>query len=858
MAGTVANDILPLRIEFFKNSEWVHEPKAIIPLRWTKQLNEALDVVEFIIMKTTESEPIPPFTKMRIIEGANDEQITYWYASSQVELVTKMPPYYYKHYVAFVEPTKILETITTGGELLTQSTTGTKKSMYDYFDTLLAVNPLRTEWYTDKQEITIDPALANYLKGIEAREFTTNHNTLYEAIMEGAQYIHALPRMTDYNTLSFDFLGEVKEYLENDKYFTWRKGQNPNEYCTALEVQAQNVLDTDKTMWYPTPPGIDLGVTVRSETVDLSLDTAEIILPFPIYEIKHVWVWGFALRYQGILPAVEETYYTEAEAWHLTPDFILEAEAYKSLSNYGDGKDSQSAHWYYTRYDNKIKGFNQRGYGIIPERFQYAWANLLIQEYNKNLHSGQHRVDRVLTKEQKEAQIQDLKFKVEYVPVSNPRFRQEYIGKGRPQTAVSFDNQSQNLVDIKSFGENLRGKVARFGNKAIEKTTVYKNYADIPKVGTAQIVNGETYILEVQALEFKNTYYKATNTFTKDFSRISAYIGLNQQRREYELPTSLVADRKLYFGVYFYISLNPDYNNLGGETGVTLNGLYMLLQNAFNAYIRANTWETTGHLCSATFVATRKKDRSLIGVYMLPTTCKMVGKSLLFEFGFANNLSAGKKLEGQWANEKNASLNIPYCDENGEIEYCDLCIAPNLKKTLSVDSALTRAISADSLPYIGNDEMIAAAARVNDSFALFHAPYNQWIVKKDARNNLQFNYQVHFIGLDGLVIGQSLIRSAAIINETGYGQLKCIVLQNEIDTLRTIIDSTKATTVNFTLRVDDIGQYVYTLIFNSPVKAKAWALLSSANEFFIGGNTNIEEGEKVIRMYFSTSKERLN
>ena len=69
MAGTVANDILPLRIEFFKNSEWVHEPKAIIPLRWTKQLNEALDVGEFIIMKTTESEPIPPFTKMRIIEG---------------------------------------------------------------------------------------------------------------------------------------------------------------------------------------------------------------------------------------------------------------------------------------------------------------------------------------------------------------------------------------------------------------------------------------------------------------------------------------------------------------------------------------------------------------------------------------------------------------------------------------------------------------------------------------------------------------------------------------------------------------------------------------------------------------------
>lgn len=855
MAGTVANDILPLRIEFFKNNEWVHEPKAIIPLRWTKQLNEALDVGEFIIMGTEESEPLPPFTKIRIIEGVNDEQITYWYASSQVELFTKMPPYLYKHYVAFVEPTKILETITTGGELLTQPTTGTKKSMYDYFDTLLAVNPLRT--VNEPQAITIDPALADYLKGIEAREFTTNHNTLYEAIMEGAQYIHALPRMTDYNTLSFDFLGEVKEYLGNDKYFTWRKGQNPNEYCTALEVQAQNVIDTGRTIWYPTAPGVDLGITVRSETVDLTLDTAELILPFPIYEVKQIKVWGFRVGHKRAGINLDlKSYYTEEKAFTLSTDSILEEEAYKSLSNYADSINSQSAHWYYTRYDNKIKGFNQRGYGIIPERFQYAWANIFIQEYNKTVTDVNNFATWVGTGPDNTSdygEVQGLKFKVEYVPVSNPRFRQEYQGKGRPQTAVSFDNQSQNIVDIKSFGENLKGKVARFGNKAIEKTTVYKNYKDIPKVGTAQIVDGETYILEVQALEFKNTYYKATNTFTKDFSRISAYIGLNQQRREYELPTSLVAERKLYRGEYVYAVLE-DRSVDNSNIGITSMGLYLCTNNALwsaNEILNRN-----GYVCTSSFIATRRKDRSLIGVFMLPTTCKAVGNSLLFEFGFANNLSAGKKIEGQWLNEKNASLNIPYCDINGEIEYCDICISPNLKSILSSNSS----INADALPYAGNSEDIVNQVMRDDAFALFSQNNgNQLTIKKDARNNLQFNYQVHYMGLDGLIVGQGLPEYSAVINENSPNELKCYIFQSELNILQNnIVNLTNAIQVSYTLQVDiEIGKAIYKLAFNSAIEAKAWALLAPNNKLIIGGNKQVISGANNEKIYFITSKTRL-
>lgn len=841
MAGTVANDILPLRIEFFKNNEWVHEPKAIIPLRWTKQLNEALDVGEFIIMKTTESEPMPPFTKMRIIEGANDEQITYWYASSQVELVTKMPPYYYKHYVAFVEPTKILETITTGGELLTQPTTGIKKSMYDYFDTLLAVNPLRIS-IIEPQEITIEPALVNYLKGIEAREFTTNHNTLYEAIMEGAQYIHAIPRMTDYNTLSFDFLGDIKEYLENDRYYTWRKGQNPNEYCTALEVQAQNVLDTEKTIWYPTMPGVDLGITVRSETVDLTLDTAELILPFPIYEVKQVKAWGFSVGHYMAEGFFEDAkYYTEETALNIPGTRVLDKEAYQSFPNYSDGNDSQSAHWYYTRYDSKIKGFNQRGYGIIPERFQYAWANLLIKEMLVQNPSSGNRNYHVHKNYGNAAEIQDIKFKIEYVPVSNPRFRQEYAGKGRPQKAVSFDNQSQNLVDIKSFGENLKGKVARFGNKAIEKTTVYKNYKDIPKVGTAQIVDGETYILEVQALEFKNTYYKATNTFTKDFSRISAYIGLNQQRREYELPTSMVSDRKLYRGEYFCAGLNKF--SITSHPSVDYNNCAYFLRNAFKQ--AHSNWNTAGNLCQSSFVSTRGKNTLVLGNFILATFCKMAGDSLLFEFGFANNLSAGRRIEGQWANEKNASLNIPYCDQNGEVSELRVQISASMNEIASLG------IDANNLPLI--DRLWTTATKLQQ-YGIIKIPFGL-IVKKDARNNLLFNYQLHYVGLDGLVIGQGLIKYAALINESAPSSVKCYILQNELNVLRNgIIDLTgamQASSYDLSFDESETTYNKYDLFFNSSVKGKAWALVTQDNELLIGENRTVNQGTSSLSMYFA-------
>lgn len=851
MAGTGASDILPYTISFFVNGEWVAEPRAVLPIKKSRQLNEALDVGEFVIMATPNAEPLPPFTKMQIVEGGGDTptKTTYWYASSQVEMCKKTAPYLYKHYVSFVEPTKILETITTGGELLTQPTTGAKKSMYDYFNTLLAVNPLRTA--NETQAITIDTSLTAYLQSIEAREFTTNHNTLFEALVEGAQYIHAYPRMTDFTTLSFDFFGEVENFLQNDdSYFTWAKAQNPNEYCTDLEVQASNVLDTEKSMWYPSVPGVNLGVTVRSETVDLTTSTMELILPFGIYEVKQILVWGFKLQLKtgGITPQTRilQDCTNENNAFVLPADRILEKSQYQILTNYGYDESTQSAHLFYERYDNKIQGFGQQGYGgILSGTFALAWANTIIQEYNSNVVSGDLANNISVP-------FYQLQYKIEYVPVSNPRLRQVYSGSDRPQIATSFDNQSQNVVDIKALGENLKGKVARFGNKTIEKSSVYTNVNDIPTIGSAQVVNGDLYILETQNEEFYNTFYKVTNVFTKDFSRLSAYIGLNQRRREFELPSDMVVERKLYRPEYFCAGLSPFTTT---NPSISYNNAALLLRNAFKSL--HPTWTTSGNLCTSSFVVNFDSRGDTIAAFLLPTSAKRTGNSLLFEFGFPGNLSAGKQIEGQWTDtEKSASLNIPYCDEDGEIATMQVQIAVNVQSALNGGVRL----NPDTLPYwTSADQASNTAARYG--FAQFPKS-KAWVVKKDARNSLACNYQLHYIGLDGLVIGEGLIKYAALINENAPSSLGLFLFSTPLNKLQNdYIDTSKVVeqvaTYSLTFDSTNADYNKYDLSFTPSENALAWGILTDKAELLIGGNTTLTAGQQFsASIYFAATAQR--
>lgn len=852
MAGTGASDILPYTISFFVNGEWVAEPRAVLPIKKSRQLNEALDVGEFVIMATPNAEPLPPFTKMQIVEGGGDTptKTTYWYASSQVEMCKKTAPYLYKHYVSFVEPTKILETITTGGELLTQPTTGAKKSMYDYFNTLLAVNPLRTA--NETQEITIDTSLTAYLQSIEAREFTTNHNTLFEALVEGAQYIHAYPRMTDFTTLSFDFFGEVENFLQNnDSYFTWAKAQNPNEYCTDLEVQASNVLDTEKSMWYPSVPGVNLGVTVRSETVDLTTDSAELILPFGIYEIKQIKVWGFIASHAkpgNAAFVLIQNCLSESTALTIPASRILEKQEYESISNFGDGNDSQSANLFYTRFDNTIQGFGKRGYGVLSSTFNLGWANVILKTIDS---SG--FADTLLIKENStvDVQVQDLFYKIEYVPVSNPRLRQVYSGSDRPQIATSFDNQSQNVVDIKALGENLKGKVARFGNKTIEKSSVYINVNDIPTIGSAQVVNGDLYILETQNEEFYNTFYKVTNVFTKDFSRLSAYIGLNQRRREFELPSDMVVERKLYRPEYFCAGLSPFTTT---NPSISYNNAALLLRNAFKSL--HPTWTTSGNLCTSSFVVNFDSRGDTIAAFLLPTSAKRTGNSLLFEFGFPGNLSAGKQIEGQWSNEKNASLNIPYCDEDGEIATMQVQIAVNVQSALNGGVRL----NPNTLPYWTSADQ---ASNIAAQYGFAQFPKSKaWVVKKDARNSLACNYQLHYIGLDGLVIGEGLIKYAALINDNAPSSLGLFLFSTPLNKLQNdYIDTSKVVeqvaTYSFTFDSTNTDYNKYDLSFTPSENALAWGILTDKAELLIGGNTTLTAGQQFsASIYFAATAQR--
>lgn len=494
-------------------------------------------------------------------------------------------------------------------------------------------------------------SIAERLDKIIAPEYAFTKMTFREQMQQVGGYIHGEFRITGitpksdndrrYFTFTFDEYGGYKKAVIKDlkQPISATFKTDINEYCTSLDSSAENIINQlDWAQGVIVEPFNDSTISLRCEQTTARMEEND----------------------NSFIPTVDRLYQAgktfkvkvdfRSQLWEITP-YIFEKTVYDSeLSSYAGTYPYCKAYaLYYTQGERHIKGlFFKVEHAVNPIFSKYAIVNILRAV------TGDNSID-LSPKD-----IMELGFRIEYKPIYSERVitSKQCVVSGLPRTLAY--NQSANLIEARHYGEHLKGIVARLGN--VEKTLTYLLgwISDIPKVGT---LFDENYYISAVYTEFLQPYIKCTIALSKDFNRLSQYIGINSEKRMWEISEKMAQKRESVIPEYFMFSENDITDNTA-----LLSGNFTL-QTLFNKGYGIEDFEPI----SAAKVRRYNKDRTAANAndITLPVVSSALGNSMLFTFKFEDNYSAGQKtvykadgtaqngVSGRWANY------VPYCDYYG-------------------------------------------------------------------------------------------------------------------------------------------------------------------------------------------------
>lgn len=664
---------------------------------------------------------------------------------------------------------------------------------------LLSVAETRREG--DPQRFTLDPAIADKLDAILAPEFAFTSDTLKEALDQIGGFIHAIPRLKG-SVITFDFLGGTEmSNVANFPYSYDAFTRDIEDYATKIDSRVDNLVNVlDDVQGTVTDPYADNFKTLRTDQAYARIEDGNVIIDtkYPIQEIKEVRVYGNDR--------------TKPYGVDITPYVFEEADYSRMSSIGGEYPNSKAYAVYFTQGEKGIRGLNFKipdavGGGALVE---FSLINIL----NRLGATGINLTSQILVM-------------VTYIPIYSARVEQTKSciqGLTKPRTLAY--NQGANLVETRYYGENLKGVIARIGNTERTRTFLGKKLTSIPKVG--QLFDEDYYISSV-AVEFCPFDYKCTLGLSKDFNRLSQYIGINSQKRYYEVSEKAAYEREINYSDYLLLTRNAD---IAPESALFSDSLgYIVTTLTQISYRRP--------IGSVTVYGETEGGNELTSV-AFPIVKNAFGNSIVFSFSYEDNFSAGNQAVSTTIKKDNEQSTVyymqgvAYADVYGRIE--------KLHVQIKEQALLTSAPSTTE----GN----LFPQGVSNGDVMMDTKERPFIIKKDNREGISFNYQIEFVSdIPSLIIGSAFARNSAYLQTLGSEHVgKLYVLPNRISKFSDVLDLSGAMLVKV-LEESDVSVVNNRITFtnqNAPVDGKAWVIVDGAtNELLIGENVAVEAGEPI-------------
>lgn len=635
---------------------------------------------------------------------------------------------------------------------------------------------------------------------IEAPDFSLI-GTLWECLSQIGNFLHAIPRLQN-NVLYFDKLGTSKETpIDLSNYCSSSSRFDIEQFASAIDSTVDNIVNVDeKAQGSITAPFNNGFKTVRSETgvVQLTSDNILIETREPIEEIISVEC-GYISdnRYVG----------------DITP-YIFENAEYNALSATGGQFPTSRAYALkYTQGQKNITGLNFKLPNAVSEVFsRYSIINIIARKLQISPSS--------LANEN----ILKLQFRVKYIPVISARMKQT---KSNLEDIIHISNldfnQSANKINSFAYGENMKGTIAKLGNPELTKVYLLNDLSKIPEVGN--LFNDDYYISIVKT-EFYKEFCKCEIALSKNFNRLNEYVGINSQKRFYEISEKQSVDRHIVFEDFCVIGDNYNGDN---KSLINSEGIKKFVNQFLNTTSNNNIDIVK---CSGYSDVEHKLETVL-----LPVNSIGVGNSILFNFHYDDNYSAGNVRELRDNTE--LQYQVRYTDLLGRVDKLEIDFGVGNSQITNYSTAISEG---NNFP-IANDNLITSYFSTNG---------NKLIIKKDNRENIYFTYQLNFITTDkSFVLGSSLTRKSIFVS-TDTNKYKLYVLPNKLNKFERFVDISNATLISESFTGYTInGNTVSLPAFKSTINGKAWVIIDENNELVIGQNKNINENNEISAVNFT-------
>lgn len=634
---------------------------------------------------------------------------------------------------------------------------------------------------------------------IIAPEFAFTKMTLREALKQVGGFIHGEPRITDIKTddygnkyfeIAFDMLGGIqKSKLKDFKpYITQTAKTDVNEYCTSLDSSVDNLVNRlDWAQGVITEPFYDYARTPRTEntTARLGEDNMFFQTVYPIDQVKKVKIKGFKANGQAVTTDLD-----------ITP-YLFENADYSLLSSFsGTYPYSKNYAIKYTQGEKNITGLffkppSAIGGGALTN---YAITNIINAVNDTNYSTG-------------DIDYTTIQVQITYIPIYGTRITtaKPLIQGGLPRTLAY--NQTANLIETRYYGENLKGVAMRLGN--VEKAFTYQLafISDIPKIG---MLYDDNYYISAVSVEYLPTYIKCTVGLSKDFNRLSEYVGISSTLRMWEVSEKQAIESESVLTEYIVITENQDIES---DSNTAMINKFSTVEQLFNR-------EPVVYPISNADVATYKK--SDMGItpqasVSLPVISSAMGNSMSFTFNFADNYSAGQKLIEETGN-KNSIVgkwgdNVSYCDYYGRFYWLNVGFGAGKNSDFTQEEGASATPLYDTLPQ----------GAVKEDKQLIYISDLRYI--KDNREVPQITYEIEAVtDNETIIIGSGLMANCGLVTANPRA-IKLYGFTTPINKIETFVDFTNATEITDTV---EYGEDFITLPNVSGYVA--WAFVTEQTE----------------------------
>lgn len=624
-------------------------------------------------------------------------------------------------------------------------------------------------WTNAVPKYKLDPAQTAWLDGILANEVTMTQCTLREQLQVIGSFIHAEPRLMlaegEHNTIEryihFDEYGntELSSVSDASPYVYQSYNYSINEYCTNVDTTASNIVNAlDYAKGVIAMPDRQNYKTLRTESVNVRLTEGNMLIPttFPIYEVSDVLCGvydgngGFAIDPVSIAP------------------YIFESTSYfANLSSYKGGYPrSKSYALYYTIGQKNIQGLffkpeTLASNVLSPYLEYYAIVNILSAATGRSARSVRSIIE---DSGGGEDGYKNLAFRVVYTPIYQTRFSagKPYVDEGDTNEYTRIYNQSENVIEARYYGEHIKGVAARLGNVEQTRTYQFNALSQVPKVGSIMETDDGSFAISAVSVEIQPHAIKCTVALTKDFNRISQYIGVNSVKRVYEVSERQASARSILLKEYCVI----------GNVLITAKRDHIIAKDAYavaSAFLRDGTPKI-----NAVQAQGRKKEHNgsqeRLAAVSLPVVASAFGNAMTFSWNYKDNYSAGETLSdetesgitGYWQQD------LAYCDYFGRI-YQYFFSLRNTVTDLGYSFAL-KAPEINGVEYgypadatLQTRGFLTAKYDANAG-AWYDTPY---LMRKDSRESPNFTYCLEFVANQkDLVIGSALAATCNLVAGT--------------------------------------------------------------------------------------------